>query len=68
MRRGEWCFAETPGGGRPVLVLARDQSLTGLGLSWWLLLLRNAFRQRITRLSPTRLYEACRTLRASTGC
>jgi mRNA interferase MazF len=29
---------------------------------------RNAFRQRITRLSPTRLHGACRTLRASTGC
>ena len=28
---------------------------------------RAAFRRRITRLSPSRLYEACRTLRASTG-
>jgi mRNA interferase MazF len=31
-------------------------------------LARNAFRQRITRLSPVRLHEACRVLRASTGC
>ena len=29
---------------------------------------RNAFRRRITRLSSSRLHEACRTLRASTGC
>jgi len=29
---------------------------------------RTAFRRRITRLSPHRLYQACRTLRASTGC
>jgi mRNA interferase MazF len=29
---------------------------------------RTAFRRRITRLSPARLYEVCRTLRASTGC
>jgi mRNA interferase MazF len=29
---------------------------------------RAAFRRRITRLSPSRLHEACRTLRASTGC
>jgi len=28
---------------------------------------RTAFRRRITRLSP-RLHQACRTLRASTGC
>ena len=29
---------------------------------------RTAFRRRITRLSPARLHQACRTLRASTGC
>jgi len=29
---------------------------------------RTAFRRRITRLSPHRLHQACRTLRASTGC
>ncbi|HEY5854196.1 MAG TPA: type II toxin-antitoxin system PemK/MazF family toxin [Aldersonia sp.] len=29
---------------------------------------RSAFRRRITRLSPTRLHEACRTLCTSTGC
>jgi mRNA interferase MazF len=29
---------------------------------------RNAFRRRITQLSPARLHQACRTLRASTGC
>jgi mRNA interferase MazF len=29
---------------------------------------RNAFRRKIVRLSPTRLHQACRTLRASTGC
>ncbi|WP_375481510.1 type II toxin-antitoxin system PemK/MazF family toxin [uncultured Mycobacterium sp.] len=29
---------------------------------------RNAFRRRITRLSAARLYQACRILRASTGC
>ncbi|HME77254.1 MAG TPA: type II toxin-antitoxin system PemK/MazF family toxin [Mycobacterium sp.] len=29
---------------------------------------RNAFCRRITRLSPTRLHEVCRTLRAGTGC
>ena len=29
---------------------------------------RTAFRRRITRLSPHRLIQACRTLRASTGC
>lgn len=29
---------------------------------------RNAFRRRIIRLSPVRVQQACRTLRASTGC
>jgi mRNA interferase MazF len=29
---------------------------------------RNAFRRRIARVSAERLYQACRTLRASTGC
>jgi mRNA interferase MazF len=29
---------------------------------------RTAFRRRITRLSPARLHQACRILRASTGC
>ena len=29
---------------------------------------RAALRRRITRLSPARLYQACRALRASTGC
>ena len=29
---------------------------------------RTAFRRRITRLSTARLNQACRTLRASTGC
>ena len=29
---------------------------------------RSAFRRRITMLSPTRLHQACRILRASTGC
>lgn len=29
---------------------------------------RAAFRRRITRLSSSRLHDACRTLRASTGC
>ena len=29
---------------------------------------RTAFRRRIARLSPHRLHQACRTLRASTGC
>lgn len=29
---------------------------------------RNAFRRKSTRLSPTRLHDACRTLRAITGC
>jgi mRNA interferase MazF len=29
---------------------------------------RNVFRRRIARLSPARLHEVCRTLRASTGC
>jgi len=27
-----------------------------------------AFRRRITRLSPARVHQACRTLRAATGC
>jgi mRNA interferase MazF len=29
---------------------------------------RSAFRRRITRLSPTRLHQVCRALRAATGC
>ena len=29
---------------------------------------RDAFRRHITQLSPTRLRQACWTLRASTGC
>ncbi|MBS4728712.1 type II toxin-antitoxin system PemK/MazF family toxin [Mycobacterium sp. SM1] len=29
---------------------------------------RSAFRRRITRLSPARLHQACRALRASIGC
>jgi mRNA interferase MazF len=29
---------------------------------------RDALRRRITRLSSVRLHQACRTLRASTGC
>jgi mRNA interferase MazF len=29
---------------------------------------RNAFRRRITQLSPARLHQACRVLRASMGC
>ena len=29
---------------------------------------RTAFRRKITRLSPTRQHQACRTLRAATGC
>ncbi|PQM48994.1 putative endoribonuclease MazF2 [Mycobacterium talmoniae] len=29
---------------------------------------RTAFRRRIIRLSSTRMYQACRVLRASTGC
>ncbi|EUA52304.1 putative toxin MazF2 [Mycobacterium xenopi 4042] len=29
---------------------------------------RTAFRRRITRLSAVGLHQACRTLRASTGC
>lgn len=29
---------------------------------------RSAFRRRITRLSLPRRHQACRTLRASTGC
>src|SRR5262245_36932497 len=29
---------------------------------------RTAFRRRIARLSPARLHQACRTLRAATGC
>jgi mRNA interferase MazF len=29
---------------------------------------RAAFRRRITRLAPARLHQACRTLRAATGC
>ena len=29
---------------------------------------RTALRRRIMRLSPVRLYQVCRTLRASTGC
>jgi mRNA interferase MazF len=29
---------------------------------------RKAFRRRITRLSAPRLYQACRILRARTGC
>lgn len=29
---------------------------------------RNAFRRRISRLSPARLQQVCRILRASTGC
>ena len=29
---------------------------------------RSALRRRITRLSAARLHQACRTLRASTGC
>jgi mRNA interferase MazF len=29
---------------------------------------RAAFRRRITRLSPARVHQACRTLRAATGC
>lgn len=29
---------------------------------------RTAFRRPITRLSPARLQQVCRTLRASTGC
>jgi mRNA interferase MazF len=29
---------------------------------------RTAFRRCITRLSPARLHQACRALRASTGC
>lgn len=29
---------------------------------------RAAFRRRITRLSPARMHDVCRALRASTGC
>ncbi|MCY3669011.1 MAG: type II toxin-antitoxin system PemK/MazF family toxin [Gemmatimonadetes bacterium] len=29
---------------------------------------RSAFRRRVTQLSPTRLQEACETLKAATGC
>ena len=29
---------------------------------------RRVFRRRVATLSPTRLEEACQTLRASTGC
>jgi mRNA interferase MazF len=29
---------------------------------------RSAFRRRITRLSPVRMQQVCRTLRVSTGC
>ena len=29
---------------------------------------RATFRRRITRLSSARLHQACRTLRAATGC
>ena len=29
---------------------------------------RGAFRRRITQLSTARLHQACRTLRAATGC
>ena len=102
MRRGEWWFAATPAGGRPVLVLTRDPvadrigavvvaalTRTRRGLVSELELTaaedhvpsdcvvnfdnihtlpRSAFRRRITRLSPTRLHQACRILRASTGC
>lgn len=29
---------------------------------------RNAFRRIVTRLSPARMADACRTLQAATGC
>ncbi len=29
---------------------------------------RDAFRRKITQLSPARLHQACHTLRAATGC
>lgn len=29
---------------------------------------RDTFRRRVTTLSPARMAEACRTLRAATGC
>jgi mRNA interferase MazF len=29
---------------------------------------RSVFRRRITRLSAARIHQACRTLRAATGC
>ena len=101
MQRGEIWFAETPGGGRPVLVLTRDpvasriggvvaaaltRSIRGLPSELPLTiddgipvesvvnfdtiytLPRQAFRRRVAQLSPARMEEACRSLKAAIGC